>query len=56
MRGNAELPPIMRDTNIDPSYQDYRRLTVPTRVLPGDSLVAECIYDSSSRKSITLGK
>ncbi|XP_040166788.1 MOXD1 homolog 2-like [Anopheles arabiensis] len=55
MRGNAELPPIMRDTNIDPSYQDYRRLTVPTRVLPGDSLVAECIYDSSSRKSITLG-
>uniref|UniRef100_A0A182MXM8 DOMON domain-containing protein n=1 Tax=Anopheles dirus TaxID=7168 RepID=A0A182MXM8_9DIPT len=55
MRGNAELQPIMRDSNIDPSYQDYRRLTVPTRVLPGDSLVAECIYDSSSRKSITLG-
>uniref|UniRef100_A0A182S8Y7 Copper type II ascorbate-dependent monooxygenase C-terminal domain-containing protein n=1 Tax=Anopheles maculatus TaxID=74869 RepID=A0A182S8Y7_9DIPT len=55
IRGNQELQPIMRDTNIDPSYQDYRRLTVPTRVLPGDSLVAECIYDSSSRKSITLG-
>uniref|UniRef100_A0A182M269 Copper type II ascorbate-dependent monooxygenase C-terminal domain-containing protein n=1 Tax=Anopheles culicifacies TaxID=139723 RepID=A0A182M269_9DIPT len=55
IRGNAELQPIMRDTNIDPSYQDYRRLSVPARVLPGDSLVAECIYDSSSRKSITLG-
>ncbi|XP_053661476.1 MOXD1 homolog 2-like [Anopheles marshallii] len=55
IRGNVELQPIMRDTNIDPSYQDYRRLTVPVRVLPGDSLVAECIYDSSSRKSITLG-
>ncbi|XP_049295194.1 MOXD1 homolog 2-like [Anopheles funestus] len=55
IRGSMELQPIMRDTNIDPSYQDYRRLTVPARVLPGDSLVAECIYDSSSRKSITLG-
>lgn len=24
--------------------------------MPGDRLVAECIYDSSSRKAITLGK
>uniref|UniRef100_A0AAG5DFT0 DOMON domain-containing protein n=1 Tax=Anopheles atroparvus TaxID=41427 RepID=A0AAG5DFT0_ANOAO len=55
VRGNAELQPIMHDTNIDPSYQDYRRLAAPAKVLPGDSLVAECIYDSSSRKSITLG-
>ncbi|XP_049539223.1 MOXD1 homolog 2-like [Anopheles darlingi] len=55
VRGNAELQPIMHDTNIDPSYQDYRRLASPAKVLPGDSLVAECIYDSSSRKSITLG-
>ncbi|XP_052873204.1 MOXD1 homolog 2-like [Anopheles cruzii] len=55
IRGHTELQPIMHDNNIDPSYQDYRRLVDPAQVLPGDSLVAECIYDSSSRKSITLG-
>ncbi|XP_055620959.1 MOXD1 homolog 2-like [Toxorhynchites rutilus septentrionalis] len=55
IRGNEELQPIVHDTNIDPSYQDYRRLAAPVKALPGDSLIAECIYDSSSRKSITLG-
>ncbi|KAL1374765.1 hypothetical protein pipiens_004828, partial [Culex pipiens pipiens] len=55
IRGNEELQPIVHDTNIDPSYQDYRRLPAPVKALPGDSLIAECIYDSSSRKSITLG-
>ncbi|XP_055593234.1 MOXD1 homolog 2-like [Uranotaenia lowii] len=55
IRGTDELQPIVHDTNIDPSYQDYRRLPVPVKALPGDSLIAECIYDSSSRKSITLG-
>ncbi|XP_065076570.1 MOXD1 homolog 2-like [Ochlerotatus camptorhynchus] len=55
IRGNEELQPIVYDTNVDPSYQDYRRLPAPVKALPGDSLIAECIYDSSSRKSITLG-
>ncbi|XP_053685794.1 MOXD1 homolog 2-like [Sabethes cyaneus] len=55
IRGSEEHQPIVHDTNIDPSYQDYRRLPAPVKVLPGDSLIAECIYDSSSRKSITLG-
>lgn len=56
IRGNEELQPIVHDTNVDPSYQDYRWLPAPVKALPGDSLIAECIYDSSSRKSITLGK
>nr|XP_029730306.1 MOXD1 homolog 2-like [Aedes albopictus] len=55
IRGNEELQPIVHDTNVDPSYQDYRWLPAPVKTLPGDSLIAECIYDSSSRKSITLG-
>ncbi|XP_021710974.1 MOXD1 homolog 2 [Aedes aegypti] len=55
IRGNEELQPIVHDTNVDPSYQDYRWLPTPVKALPGDSLIAECIYDSSSRKSITLG-
>ncbi|XP_058465517.1 MOXD1 homolog 2-like [Malaya genurostris] len=55
IRGSEEHEPIVHDTNIDPSYRDYRRLPAPVKVLPGDNLIAECIYDSSSRKSITLG-
>ncbi|CAD7081233.1 unnamed protein product [Hermetia illucens] len=55
IRRNEELPPIAHDSNIDPNYQEYRRLPQEVRSLPGDRLIAECIYDSSSRKTITLG-
>uniref|UniRef100_A0A1I8P9N5 DOMON domain-containing protein n=1 Tax=Stomoxys calcitrans TaxID=35570 RepID=A0A1I8P9N5_STOCA len=55
IRQNEELVPIAHDSNIDPNYQDFRRLSHPVRSMPGDRLVAECIYDSSSRKAITLG-
>ncbi|XP_055371839.1 MOXD1 homolog 2, partial [Condylostylus longicornis] len=55
IRRNEELPPIAHDSNIDPNYQDYRRLPSPVHSIPGDRLIAECIYDSSSRKAITLG-
>uniref|UniRef100_A0A1A9ZTT9 DOMON domain-containing protein n=3 Tax=Glossina TaxID=44049 RepID=A0A1A9ZTT9_GLOPL len=55
IRQTEELPPIVHDSNIDVAYQDFRRLTAPVRALPGDRLIAECIYDSSSRKAITLG-
>jgi len=35
------------------AWRGLRLLFVP---MPGDRLIAECIYDSSSRKAITLGK
>jgi hypothetical protein len=56
VRNDEELQPIAHDTNVDPLYQEYRRLPMPVNAKPGDTLIAECIYDSSSRKSITLGK
>ena len=56
VRSDEELQPIAHDTNVDPLYQEYRRLPAPVKAMPGDTLIAECIYDSSSRKSITLGK
>lgn len=56
IRQSEELFPIAHDSNVDSSYQDFRRLSHPVRSLPGDRLIAECIYDSSSRKAITLGK
>ncbi|XP_036325473.1 MOXD1 homolog 2 isoform X2 [Rhagoletis pomonella] len=55
IRQTEELSPIAMDTNIDPAYQDFRHLPAPVRCMPGDRLIAECIYDSSSRKAITLG-
>ncbi|XP_039963293.1 MOXD1 homolog 2 [Bactrocera tryoni] len=55
IRQTEELFPIVMDTNIDPTYQDFRHLPAPVRSLPGDRLIAECIYDSSTRKAITLG-
>ncbi|XP_053668366.1 MOXD1 homolog 2-like [Anopheles marshallii] len=55
IRQREELLPIAHDRNTDWNYQEYRRLSAPVRVLPGDRLIAECIYDSSARAAITLG-
>ncbi|XP_053955143.1 MOXD1 homolog 2-like [Anastrepha ludens] len=55
IRNMRELAPIVSDGNIDQNYQTFRRLPQVTRSLPGDRLIAECVYDSSSRRAITLG-
>ncbi|XP_055619095.1 MOXD1 homolog 2-like [Toxorhynchites rutilus septentrionalis] len=55
IRYREELLPIAHDKNTDYNYQEYRRLNSAVRVLPGDRLIAECIYDSSGRAAITLG-
>ncbi|ALC44862.1 olf413 [Drosophila busckii] len=55
IRQTEELLPIAHDSNIDVAYQDFRRLPQSVHSMPGDRLIAECIYDSSSRKAITLG-
>ncbi|XP_039965559.1 MOXD1 homolog 2-like [Bactrocera tryoni] len=55
IRETRELAPIIADSNIDPNYQAFRRLPQATRSLPGDRLIAECVYDTSSRQAITLG-
>ncbi|KAJ8977652.1 hypothetical protein NQ317_006425, partial [Molorchus minor] len=55
IRGNAELPPIASDDNIDSDYQEYRKLGAPVRIQPGDHLITQCTYNSSGRSAITLG-
>ncbi|KAJ6646317.1 MOXD1 like 2 [Pseudolycoriella hygida] len=55
IRNDEEFPPIAYDKNIDPNYQEYRRLPSAVRTMPGDRLISECTYDSSSRDQITLG-
>lgn len=56
IRGREELLPIAYDRNTVFNYQDYRRLATPIKSLPGDRLITECIYDSTTRPAITLGK
>ncbi|XP_066258643.1 MOXD1 homolog 2 [Euwallacea similis] len=55
LRGNVELPPVASDDNVDSDYQEYRKLEVPVRILPGDHMITECTYNSSGRSAITLG-
>lgn len=55
VRGNMELPPIASDDNVDSDYQEYRKLGVPVKILPGDHLITQCTYNSSGRSAITLG-
>lgn len=56
VRMNEEFAPIALDRNVDPNYQEFRRLPSAVRTMPGDRLISECTYDSSSRDQITLGK
>lgn len=55
VRGSVELPPIASDDNVDSDYQEYRKLGVPVKILPGDHLITQCTYNSSARSAITLG-
>lgn len=55
IRNGVEQPPIASDDNIDSDYQEYRKLSVPVKILPGDHLITQCTYNSSSRSAITLG-
>ncbi|XP_071438873.1 MOXD1 homolog 2 [Hetaerina americana] len=55
IRGGEEHPPITVDNNYDFNYQEYRKLRSPVKVYPGDHLIAECVYNSMDRSTITLG-
>lgn len=56
LRGREELPVIAHDSNLDSNFQEFRKMAKSVKVLPGDRLIAECLYDSTNRKKITLGK
>jgi Copper type II ascorbate-dependent monooxygenase, C-terminal domain len=56
IRGAEELAPIVQDSNFDVNHQEYLHLSAPVKAMPGDRMIAECQYDSSSRSAITLGK
>ncbi|XP_063706695.1 MOXD1 homolog 2 [Culicoides brevitarsis] len=55
IRGREELLPIASDANTDSRYQEFRLLENPIKSYPGDRLIAECIYDTTRRSTLTLG-
>ena len=50
---NEVLPSIVRDDNYDFNYQQLRHVP-PRKVMKGDQLTVECVYNSEDRKNVTL--
>ncbi|KAF2357527.1 Copper type II ascorbate-dependent monooxygenase C-terminal [Trinorchestia longiramus] len=48
IRNGKELPPIVKDDTYDFNYQQYQVLKEERTVLPGDHLIFQCDYDTSS--------
>lgn len=55
IRRGKELPRIVQDNHFDFDYQQSHTLEKEVKVLPGDELVAECIYRTLDRTKPTLG-
>ncbi|RLU27277.1 hypothetical protein DMN91_001078 [Ooceraea biroi] len=55
IRQGKELPRIVEDKHFDFDYQQSHSLEEEVNVLPGDELVAECVYSTLDRTIPTLG-
>ncbi|XP_033336186.2 MOXD1 homolog 1 [Megalopta genalis] len=55
IRQGKELPRIVQDNHFDFEYQQSHTLEEEVKVLPGDELVAECVYGTLDRTKPTLG-
>ncbi|EFN82136.1 MOXD1-like protein 1 [Harpegnathos saltator] len=55
IRKGKELPRIVQDNHFDFDYQQSHILEKEVKVLPGDELVAECVYGTLDREMPTLG-
>ncbi|XP_071518366.1 DBH-like monooxygenase protein 1 homolog [Panulirus ornatus] len=55
IRNGRELPPLLVDKSYDFNYQQGRILRDEMTILPGDSFITECDYDSGDRPNPTFG-
>ncbi|XP_014227450.1 MOXD1 homolog 1 [Trichogramma pretiosum] len=55
VRRGRELEPIVQDRSFDFEYQQTYTLAREAKILPGDELVAECVYDTRGRARPTFG-
>ncbi|KAK4316862.1 hypothetical protein Pmani_012019 [Petrolisthes manimaculis] len=54
VREGVELPPILQDNNYDFNFQQSRVLKKEVTILPGDSLITQCVF-TSERKEPAFG-
>ncbi|XP_058803916.1 MOXD1 homolog 1 [Phymastichus coffea] len=55
IRQGQELAPIVQDKHFDFDYQQSHTLEREVKILPGDEIVAECVYDTRDRTKPTFG-
>ncbi|XP_046481129.1 tyramine beta hydroxylase isoform X1 [Neodiprion pinetum] len=55
VRDGIELPILNHDNHYSTHFQEIRLLPKPITVLPGDSLITTCTYNSLKRSKVTLG-
>lgn len=55
IRDGVELPRIAEDNHFDFDYQQAHTLEKEVKILPGDELVSECVYETMDRARPTLG-
>jgi len=55
IRKGTELPMINSDYHFTTHWQEIRPLNQMVNVLPGDTLITTCVYDTLKREKVTLG-
>ncbi|XP_001602880.1 tyramine beta-hydroxylase [Nasonia vitripennis] len=55
IRNGEELPMLNYDNHYSTHFQEIRLLPQPVTVLPGDSLITTCTYETLDRENVTLG-
>ncbi|XP_007233530.3 DBH-like monooxygenase protein 1 homolog [Astyanax mexicanus] len=54
-RQQVELPPMALDDQFDFNFQEFQPLSPERQILPGDSLITECVYNTKGRNNMTWG-
>jgi hypothetical protein len=55
IREDKELPPIVQDKHFDFDYQQSHTLRHEVKIMPGDELIVECVYNTRDRNRPTFG-
>nr|XP_054770329.1 dopamine beta-hydroxylase-like [Lytechinus pictus] len=55
VRDGKEQPELNRDDHFSSDFQEIRILPKPVHILPGDTLITSCQYDTSKKDNVTMG-
>ncbi|EFO98250.1 CRE-TBH-1 protein [Caenorhabditis remanei] len=54
-RNKVQIGDVNRDEHYSPHWQHLQQLRPMVRVMPGDTLVTTCVYDTRRRSKVTFG-